>query len=111
MIDEQYHNYFICSFDIDSLFANVPLEQTMEIVIKNVFGRKRKINKLSKSDLRDLLKLTTMSTVFYFNGNYYEQWDGVAIGSPHRPASVNAFLGYHERKWLRQCPVAYAWFC
>ena len=56
MIDKQDHNSFMCSFDIDSLFTNVPLEETIEIVIKNVFGRKRKINGLSKSDFRDLLK-------------------------------------------------------
>ena len=45
----------MCSFDIDYLFTNVPLEETKEIVIKNVFGRKRKINGLSKSDFQDIL--------------------------------------------------------
>ena len=108
MIDKQDHNSFRCSFDIDSLFTNVPLEETKEIVIKNVFGRKRKINGLSKSDFRDLLKLATMGTVFYFNGNYYKQLDGLAMGSPLGPALANAFLCYHGRKWLRECPVTYA---
>ena len=108
MIDKQDHNYFMCSFDIDSLFINVPLEETIEIVIKNVFGRKRKTDGLSKSDFRDLLKLTTMDTVFYFNCSYYKQLDGVAMGSALGPALVSAFLCHHERKWLRKCPVAYA---
>ena len=108
MIDKQDHKSSICSYDIDFLFTNVPLEETIEIVIKNVFGRKRKINGLSKSDFRDLLKLTTMGTVFYFNGGYYKQLDGVAMGSPLGPALANAFLCHHERKWLRECPVAYA---
>ena len=65
MIDKQDHNSFMCSFGIDSLFTNVPLEETIEIVIKNVFGRKRKINGLSKSDFRDLLKLTTMGSFLF----------------------------------------------
>ena len=108
MINKQDHKFFICSYDIDFLFTNLPLEETIEIVIKNVFGRKRKINGLSKSDFRDLLKLTTMGTVFYFNGNYHKQLDGVAIRSPLGPALANAFLCHHERKWLRECPVAYA---
>ena len=73
MIAKQDHNSFMCSFDIDSSFTNVPLEETIEIVIKNIFGRKRKINEFSKSDFRDLLKLTTTGTVFCFNGNYYKQ--------------------------------------
>ena len=64
MTDKQDHNSFMCSFDIDSLFTNVPLEKTIEIVIKKVFGRKRKSNRLIKSDFRDLLKLTTMGTVY-----------------------------------------------
>ena len=49
-----------------------------------------------------------MGTVCYFNGNYYKQLDGVAMGSPLGPALANAFLCHHERKWLRECPVTYA---
>ena len=44
MIDKQDHNSFKCSFRIDSLFTNVALEETIQTVIKNAFGRKRKIN-------------------------------------------------------------------
>ena len=90
----------MCSFDIDSLVTNVPLEETIEIVIKNVFGRKRKINGLSESDFRDLLKLTTMGTVICFNGNYHKQLNGVAMGSPPGPALANAFLCDHEKNAL-----------
>ena len=88
MSNKQDHNFFMCSFDIDSLFMNVPLEETKEIVIKNIFGRKRKINGLGKSDIRDLLNLTTMGTVFYFDGNYYKQLDSVVIGSLLAPTPI-----------------------
>lgn len=54
MVDKQDHNSFMCRLDIDSLFINVSLEETTEIVIKNVFGRKRKPNGLSKSDFQGL---------------------------------------------------------
>ena len=33
MIDKQDNNSFMCSFDIDFLFTNVPLEETIEIVL------------------------------------------------------------------------------
>ena len=99
MIDKLDHNSFMCSFDIDFLFTNVPLEEKINIMmIKNVFGRKRKINGLSKSDLRDLLKLTAMGIVFYFNGNYYKQLEDVAMVSPLEPALDHAFSCHHERK-------------
>ena len=66
MIDKQDYNSFMYSFDIDSLFTNVPLEETIEILIKNVFGKKRKTNGLSKSDFHDLLKLTILGCRFLF---------------------------------------------
>ena len=66
MIDQQDYNSFMYSFDIDSLFTNVPLEETIEILIKNVFGKKRKTNGLSKSDFQDLLKLTIFGCRFLF---------------------------------------------
>ena len=44
MIDNQDHNSFMRCFGIVSLFTNVPLEKITEIVIKNVFDRKRKIS-------------------------------------------------------------------
>ena len=43
MSNKQDHNSFMCSFDIGSLLTNVPLEGTIEIVIKNEFGRKEKL--------------------------------------------------------------------
>ena len=107
MVDKQDHNSFVCSFDIDFLFTNVPLEEAIKIVIKNVFGRKRKINGLSKSDFQDLLKLTIMDAVFYFNDNYYKHLNNVAMGFPLGPALTNAFLCYHQRKWLGECRVGY----
>ena len=61
------------------------------ITLKNIKAIFPVFGGLNKSDFRDLLKLTTMSTVFYFNGNYYKQLDGVAIGSPFGPALANAF--------------------
>ena len=108
MIDKQDRNSFKCSFDKSFLFKNVPLEETIEIMIKKVFGKKRKINRLSKSDFRDLLKLTTTGRVFYSNGNYYKYLDRVAMGSPLGPALPNVFLCHHKRKRLRKCLVAYA---
>ena len=66
MIDKQDYNSFMCSFDIDSLFTNVPLEETIEILIKNAFSKKSETNESSKSDFQDLLKLTIFGCRFLF---------------------------------------------
>ena len=42
-----------------------------------------------------------------FNGSYYKQVDGVAMGSPLGPTLANAFMCYHEQKWLEECPLEF----
>ena len=36
-----------------------------------------------------------------FECTFYDQIDGVAMGSPLGPVLANLFLGYHEQKWLQ----------
>ena len=59
-------------------------------------------------DFRKLSTLCTKGTIFYFNGTYYRQKDGVAMGSPLGPALANIFLCHHESTWLDECPLSYA---
>ena len=42
-----------------------------------------------------------------FKGEYYEQIDGVAMGSPLGITSANIFLSYHEQIWLKNCPCKF----
>ena len=98
----------MASLDVESLFTNIPLDETIDIVTNKVFGRKRKVNGISKRDFKRLLEISTKGTVFFFNGHYYKQRDGVAMGSPLGPALANAFLSHHETIWLEECPLAFA---
>ena len=108
MLDGKNHRYFMASLDVDSLFSNIPLEETIDIVTNGVYGRKRKVKGIWKNDFKELLLLSTKGTVFYFHGSYYRQKDGVAMGSPLGPALANAFLCHHETSWLDDCPLSYA---
>ena len=40
---------------------------------------------------------------FFFNGKFYIQIDGVAIGSLLVPALTKIFMGYQATKWLKEC--------
>lgn len=73
-------------------FTNVPLEEGIEIEIKNLFGRKSKLSELiNRSDYWELLKLTTKLTISMIH-SYYKQLDVAAMGSRLGPALVNAFF-------------------
>ena len=49
-VREQNPDLFMASFDIDSLFTNLPLEETIDICVKKLFGRKKKVFRKIYSD-------------------------------------------------------------
>lgn len=95
---------YICSFDVQSLFTNVPLEETIKICSDSLFLEQDLIFGMNKSQFTSLLKLATSESVFFFNKQLYKQLDGVAMGSPLGPSLANAFLCHHEEIWLKDCP-------
>ena len=82
ILDGKDHRLVMASLDVESLFTNIPLDETIDIVTKKVFGRKHKVKGISRRDFKRLLEISTKGTVFFFNGCYYRQKDGVAMGSP-----------------------------
>ena len=108
LLDGKDHRLVMGSLDVESLFTNIPLDETINLVTEKVYEKKRKVNGISKQDFKKLLEMSTAGTVFYFNGKYYRQKDGVAMGSPLGPALANAFLAHHEVDWLDGCPLSYA---
>ena len=53
---------------------------------------------------KNLLLKSATESLFMFNGKYYRQTDGVAMGSPLGPTFANIFLCFYEQKWLDNCP-------
>ena len=42
---------------------------------------------------------------FIFDGKFYKQCDGVAMGSPLGPTLANVFMCHFENIWLENCPI------
>ena len=61
-------------------------------------------------DPKKLFQFATSETHFYFNGDIYEQVDGVAMGSPLAPILANPFMGHHEQHWCIQEKVLSVFF-
>ena len=97
----------MASLDVDSLFTNIPLSETINICCDLVFKGKIIVDGLRKKDFRKLLTLATSESFILFDGMYYKQIDGVAMGSPLGPTLANIFLGHNEIKWLSDCPDAF----
>ena len=90
------------SYDVTSLFTNVPLQETIDILVDKAFtddwfNTTHNLN-ISKQDLQELMKVATMNQLFQFNGELYQQTDGVAMGSPLGPLLANTFLCFVEEK-------------
>ena len=87
------------SFDVESLFTNIPLEECIDLAVNYISEGYPDI-KLNKSELRSLFTTATTQTHFIFNGSFYDQINGVAMGSPLAPVLANLFMGHHEKLWL-----------
>ena len=92
-------NKFLVSYDIQSLFTNIPLNETIDLAVNLLIEKERDL-KISRADLKKLFQYATSMTHFLFDGEYYEQIDGVAMGSPLAPILANLFLGCHEEIWI-----------
>ena len=92
---EQDSGLFIASLDVESLFTNTRLEETINI----------SCDSLLRNDFEKLLRMTLQNNFFNFDGKIYKQTDGIAMGSQLGPSVANAFLCFNEQMWLNDCPV------
>ena len=85
----------ICvSYYVISRFTNIPLQETINIAINLIFNPNPNLNITRK----ELFLFATSQTHFIFNIRFYNQIDGVAMGSP----LANIFMGSQKSKWLNE---------
>ena len=104
-IQNQDASLFMASLDVDSLFTNVPLNETLDICLNKLKNNNVKIENLTYAQIREMLDIATKTSTILFNNKFYSQTDGVAMGSPLGPTLANAFLCSQESNWLDECPV------
>ena len=95
----------LVSYDVTALFTNVPLSETIDILVDKAFtndwfNQTYDLN-LEKEELTQLLEVATTNQLFQFDGQLYEQTDGVAMGSPLGPLMANVFMCHLEDKLAR----------
>jgi hypothetical protein len=88
------------SLEVVSLFTKVSIMDSLDLLSHHF-----------EDDILALFKHVLISTYFCFNGQFYEQADGLAMGSPLSLVIANFFMEDFENKAIEQAtqkPVC--WF-
>ena len=93
----------MASFDIESLFTNILLQESIDLCVENLFKDRTHVDNLLKDSFRELLTRTMPESLILFDHEFYKQHDGIAMGWPLGSTLANAFLCYHEKIWLQNC--------
>ena len=92
-------NNYIISYDVCSLYTNIPLNETLNLAVDFIF-KHNPTSKNSKKELMELFTFCTSKTNFLFGDKVYDHIDGIAVGLMLAPTLTNVFMGYHERNWI-----------
>ena len=79
-------NLIMASFDVESLFTNIPLQETIDLCVQKLFEDKNYIDGLVKDSFCEMLTVNMTESFNSFDKEYYDkQHGGVAMGSPLGP--------------------------
>jgi len=84
----------LISFDVVSLLTKIPLDEAIQIV-----------KEFSDPGTTKLAEECLCSTFFSYQGEFYEQTSGIAMGSPLSPIVTNLFMEKFEKKALDSYPL------
>ena len=85
----------IMTYDVSELFTSIPIDTTINIIKKQQEDDKdlHSRTNMTIKHICCLLEFCLKNTYFKFNGEFYEQKEGAAVGSPISPIVANLFMG------------------
>ena len=106
----------LVSFDVESLYTNVPLPESINTICDYVFNDRScpRLMPFTRNQLSKLLHIATQG-IFSFNNKIYKQVDGVSMGNPLAPLIADFFMGYrknvssHHPKFSSSKPITGMW--
>ncbi|CAF1441093.1 unnamed protein product [Rotaria magnacalcarata] len=97
-LSKDFSKHRMVSFDVSSLYTNVPINETIEIILNSLYVIQPIPPIMKRDDMKELLIFATKNSHFLFDGKVYDQIDGVSMGSPLAPLLAEIFLQEFERK-------------
>ena len=102
LLHSNSNNGIIASLDVESLFTNVPIDTTIDIITQYTHRHPTMPPlKMPENILKQLLKICTSESPFKCpRGHLYTQIEGVAMGSPLGPTFAGFYMGHLEEQVL-----------
>ena len=99
-------NEIMVSFDVESLFTNVPIEGAVQTARRKLDSDPDLADRttLTSAEIADLLDFVLRSTYFQYNGSIYEQKEGAATGSPVSAVIANLYMEAFEKQATESAP-------
>ena len=85
-------NREIISFDVTSLYTNVPVQEAIDDCSDLLFSGRYKKPPVDKETFKALLQICSCNVIMSTNDGYYQQVDGLAMGSPPAPMLANGWM-------------------
>ena len=86
------NRYQMVSFDVKSLFTNVLLYRTIQLVLIRIYEKREVSTNITKQEMKEMLILCAKNGHFTLNEGVYKQADGKAMGSPLGSFLANIFM-------------------
>ena len=104
MLDE---SELMLSFDVVSLFTKVPVDEAVEVIHNMMLQDDsfEEVTTLTPDRISELLEVCPGSTYFSYQGEYYEQREGAAMGSPVSAIVANLYMEFFEKLAISTSPV------
>ncbi|KAJ4437230.1 hypothetical protein ANN_17365 [Periplaneta americana] len=95
----------LVSFDVVSLFTNVPVDEALSIVRRKLEADNNisSSTQLSIESVMELLDICLKTTYFVFNNRLFQQNEGMAMGSPPFPSHQQHLHGIFRGTGLIYC--------
>jgi len=88
----------IISFDVVSLYTNVPVLESINVCADLLFREGIEQPPIDKETFVELAKISSCNVIMATHDGYYEQIDGLAMGSPPAPHLANGWMSQYDEE-------------
>ena len=93
---------YIISYDVSALFTYIPVQSAIEVTKKKLEQDTELHHRtpMSISNILEMLEFCLCNTYFLFQGQFYKQTQGTAMGSPVSPVVANLYMEFFDHSIL-----------